>query len=169
MCSGSPTQQSTKHLATVIFPPRSCLPSQKTEATVLIKPSCSLKSATLFLSLLRQLLEVETMCTNATLPLMGEPQSRMVGSVSCAVVVNQWFTTQRNKQKFHFVHLFAMHSKSWNATSLFQFFKCQFLQDALEGVVFDNDKYVYEIHASKHEAPYGNEATTIKIAQVDEI
>ena len=45
----------------------------------------------------------------------------------------------------------------------------KFLQDALEGVVFDNDKYVYEIHASKHEAPYGNEATTIKIAQVDEI
>lgn len=45
----------------------------------------------------------------------------------------------------------------------------KFLQDALEGVVFDNDKYVYEIHAHKYEAPYGNEATFIKIAQVHEI
>jgi Holliday junction resolvase RusA-like endonuclease len=44
----------------------------------------------------------------------------------------------------------------------------KFLQDALEGVVFDNDKYVYEIHAYKHEAPYGNEATMIQIAQVGE-
>lgn len=45
----------------------------------------------------------------------------------------------------------------------------KFLQDALEGVVFDDDKYVYEIHAYKHEAPYGNEATIIKIAQAVEI
>lgn len=45
----------------------------------------------------------------------------------------------------------------------------KFLQDAIEGVVFDNDKFVYEIHACKHESPYGNEATTVKVALVDEM
>ena len=45
----------------------------------------------------------------------------------------------------------------------------KFLQDAVEGVVFDNDKFVYEIHAYKHEAPYGNEATIVKVALVDEM
>jgi Holliday junction resolvase RusA-like endonuclease len=45
----------------------------------------------------------------------------------------------------------------------------KFLQDAIEGVVFDNDKFVYEIRAYKHEAPYGNEATTVKVALLDEM
>lgn len=45
----------------------------------------------------------------------------------------------------------------------------KFLQDAIEGVVFDNDKFVYEIHADKHEAPYGNEATIVKVALQDEM
>ena len=45
----------------------------------------------------------------------------------------------------------------------------KFLQDAIEGVVFDNDKFVYQIHAYKHEAPYGNEATIVKVALVDEM
>ena len=45
----------------------------------------------------------------------------------------------------------------------------KFLQDAIEGVVFDNDKFVYEIHAYKHEVLYGNEATTVKVALLDEM
>ena len=45
----------------------------------------------------------------------------------------------------------------------------KFLQDAIEGVVFDNDKFVYEIQAYKYEAAYGNEATTVKVALLDEM
>jgi Holliday junction resolvase RusA-like endonuclease len=45
----------------------------------------------------------------------------------------------------------------------------KFLQDALEGVVFDNDKFVYEVHAHKQETQYGNEATFIKVAQVNDL
>ena len=44
----------------------------------------------------------------------------------------------------------------------------KFLNDALEGVIFDNDKYVYEIHhARKQEVAHGNETTVVKVARVE--
>lgn len=42
----------------------------------------------------------------------------------------------------------------------------KFLQDALEGVIFDNDKFVVQLHAEKHEALYGNETTFVKVAKI---